>query len=130
MTLSITGKKSLAAGKAGRRGDASHETAWEVDDAHRIKEGNGIAGWLFVVPALLIALTFVIVPFINTVRLSFTDATFSNPGHFVGLEQYQKMFSDESVHIGLLNSSLYVVCVVPCMVILPLILAALVSGNS
>ena len=111
MTLSITGKKSLAAGKAGRRGGASHETAWEVDDAHRIKEGNGIAGWLFVVPALLIALTFVIAPFINTVRLSFTDATFSNPGHFVGLEQYQKMFSDESVHIGLLNSSLYVVCV-------------------
>lgn len=52
MTLSITGKKSLAAGKAGRRGGASHETAWEVDDAHRIKEGNGIAGWLFVVPAL------------------------------------------------------------------------------
>ena len=62
MTLSITGKKSLAAGKAGRRGGASHETAWEVDDAHRIKEGNGIAGWLFVVPALLIALTFVIAP--------------------------------------------------------------------
>ena len=37
MTLSITGKKSLAAGKAGRPGGASQETAWEVDDAHRNK---------------------------------------------------------------------------------------------
>lgn len=76
------------------------------------------------------ALTFVIIPFINTIRLSFTDATFSNPGQFVGLEQYRKMLADDAVHTGLINSSLYVVCVVPCMVILPLILASLVAGNS
>ncbi len=92
MTLSITGKKSLAAGKAGRRGGASHETAWEVDDAHRIKEGNGIAGWLFVVPALLIALTFVIAPFINTVRLSFTDATSPIPVILSGWNNTRRCF--------------------------------------
>ena len=124
--------KSGAAGThaAGRPGGSSHNAAWAVDDEHRIKEGKGYTGWLFVLPALTVAIIFVIAPFLNTIRLSFTDATFSNPGHFVGLEQYQKMFADESVKLGLFNSALYVVCVVPFMVILPLILAALVSGNS
>lgn len=101
-----------------------------VDEQHHIREGRGLSGWLFVLPAILVALTFVIIPFINTIRLSFTDATFSNPGQFVGLEQYRKMLADDAVHTGLINSSLYVVCVVPCMVILPLILASLVAGNS
>ena len=101
-----------------------------VDEQHHIREGSGFSGWLFVLPAILVALTFVIIPFINTIRLSFTDATFSNPGQFVGLEQYRKMLADDAVHTGLINSSLYVVCVVPCMVILPLILASLVAGNS
>lgn len=101
-----------------------------VDEQHHIREGRGFSGWLFVLPAILVALTFVIIPFINTIRLSFTDATFSNPGQFVGLEQYRKMLADDAVHTGLINSSLYVVCVVPCMVILPLILASLVAGNS
>lgn len=100
-----------------------------ADGNHRIKESK-MAGWLFVLPAIAVALVFVVAPFINTVRLSFTDATFSNPGEFVGLEQYQKMLQDDAVHTGLLNSTLYVVCVVPCMVILPLILATLVAGNS
>ena len=57
-----------------------------VDEQHHIREGRGFSGWLFVLPAILVALTFVIIPFINTIRLSFTDATFSNPGQFVGLE--------------------------------------------
>lgn len=95
-----------------------------------VKRESSFTAWLFVLPALLVALMFVVGPFINTVRLSFTDATFSNPGQFVGLQQYQKMLTDESVHTGLLNSSLYVICVVPIMVFLPLVLAALVAGNS
>ncbi|MDF7664698.1 sugar ABC transporter permease [Bifidobacterium sp. ESL0745] len=112
------------------RDDGKQSTIWAVDSAHKIHEGRGLVGWLFVVPALAVAICFVILPFFNTVRLSFTDATFSDPGKFVGLAQYKAMLHDESVHIGLLNSSLYVVCVVPFMVILPLILAALVSGSS
>lgn len=93
-------------------------------------EGRGLIGLLFVAPALVVALVFVIIPFLNTARLSFTDATFADPGSFVGLENYRRMFADEAVHTGLLNSSLYVLCVVPCMVVLPLVLAALVAGDS
>lgn len=102
---------------------------WVVDQGHRINEGRGLVGWVFSLPALAVALVFVIAPFVNTVRLSFTDATFADRGSFVGLDQYRRMLGDESVHLGLINSSLYVVCVVPCMVVLPLVLAALVAGH-
>ena len=49
---------------------------------------------------------------------------------FVGLENFIKLFHDEYFLTALLNSTLYVICVVPFMVILPLILAYLVKGNS
>ncbi len=126
-TTRARGSSSKAAARGGSRRHAGVDV---VDEGHRIHEGTGFAAWLFVLPALAVALVFVIAPFVNTVRLSFTDATFARPGTFVGLEQYRKMLADPAVHTGLLNSSLYVVCVVPFMVILPLILASLVSGNS
>lgn len=101
----------------------------EIDKSRRIPENGVLAPWLFVLPALIVIVVFFIIPFINTLRLSFTDATMLRPGSFVGLDQYIKMFGDPRLKTALLNSSLYVICVVPCMVILPLILAALVSGN-
>ena len=150
MTLSIYRQKSLAAGR-NRRGDASHENGmgggWR--SSYQRKAMAPWAGCLWFLRFLLIALTFVIVPFINTVRLSFADATFS-ASHFVGLEQYQKMFSDESVHIGLLNSSVCGAwfhhgdtidscntgsriprfsCAFPCILLLAVVVSAIIVGG-
>ena len=47
----------------------------------------------------------------------------------MGFQNFIDLFQDEYFLTALLNSSLYVVCVVPFMVILPLILANLVKGN-
>lgn len=91
---------------------------------------DGPTSWLFAVPGLIILVTFCLYPFVNTVRLSFTNARMLTAGHFVGLDNYIKLFSDARFHTAFLNSTLYVVCVVPFMVILPLILASLVTGNS
>ncbi|BAQ31899.1 carbohydrate ABC transporter permease [Bifidobacterium scardovii] len=123
-------KADAPARRGAGQGSAPGGTAAGPAGSPRISEGRGLAGLLFVAPALTVSLVFVIIPFANTVRLSFTDATFSDPGSFVGLDNYVRMLSDPSVHTGLLNSFVYVVCVVPCMVFLPLILASLVAGNS
>jgi multiple sugar transport system permease protein len=48
----------------------------------------------------------------------------------VGFSNFVEIFHDEYFWAALVNSSLYVVCVVPFMVILPLILANLVRGKS
>ncbi|MCT6900463.1 MAG: sugar ABC transporter permease, partial [Bifidobacterium sp.] len=84
-----------------------------------------LAPYLFVFPAFAIVFIFVIVAALNTCRLAFTDSTLLRPGKFVGIENFVKIVHDDYFWTALLNSTLYVVCVVPFMVILPLILANL-----
>lgn len=80
-------------------------------------------------PAFIVVFVFVVLAALNTFRLAFTDSTLLKPGKFVGFQNFIDLFQDEYFLTALLNSSLYVVCVVPFMVILPLILANLVKGN-
>lgn len=83
--------------------------------------------WLMLLPGLAVVVTFVVLPFGNTLRLAFTDATLLRPGRFVGLANFERLVQDDRFLTAMLNSSLYVVCVVPFMVLLPLVLATLVS---
>ena len=94
------------------------------------KFGTIIAPYLFVLPAFVIVFVFIVLAALNTFRLAFTDSTLLRPGKFVGFENFIKLFHDEYFLTALLNSTIYVICVVPFMVILPLILAYLVKGNS
>ncbi|MCQ4208743.1 carbohydrate ABC transporter permease [Streptomyces longispororuber] len=85
--------------------------------------------WLFLGVALVVVCTFALFPFFNTLLLSFTDATLLRGGQFIGVDNFGELLGDSRFQTALLNSTLYVICVVPVMVILPLILATLVAGN-
>ncbi|MBU3866519.1 sugar ABC transporter permease [Streptomyces sp. 4503] len=100
--------------------------------ARRVRHGLAthrwpLAPWLFLLPALAAVVLMVLLPFVNTLGISFTDATLLRGGQFVGWENFRQMFADERFSTALLNSTLYTLCVVPFMVVLPLILATLVS---
>ena len=114
------------AAKASDRPEPTNHTA--VNKPHR-SFGTVIAPYLFVAPAFIVVFVFVVLAALNTFRLAFTDSTLLKPGNFVGFQNFIDLFHDEYFLTALLNSSLYVVCVVPFMVILPLILANLVKGN-
>ena len=114
------------AAKASDRPEPTNHTA--VNKPHR-SFGTVIAPYLFVAPAFIVVFVFVVLAALNTFRLAFTDSTLLKPGKFVGFQNFIDLFHDEYFLTALLNSSLYVVCVVPFMVILPLILANLVKGN-
>lgn len=83
--------------------------------------------WLFLLPGLAIAVVFFLVPFANTLVLSFTDAHALGGGHFTGLHNYARLLDDAAFWLSLRNTLLYVVVVVPFMVVLPLLLALLVE---
>ena len=85
--------------------------------------------WLFLAVGLGVNVVFILFPFLNTLALAFTDATLLREGQFIGLGNFERMFGDTRFWTALLNSTLYVVFVVPFMVVLPLILAALVTGE-
>ena len=114
------------AATASDRPEPTNHTA--VNKPHR-SFGTVIAPYLFVAPAFIVVFVFVVLAALNTFRLAFTDSTLLKPGKFVGFQNFIDLFQDEYFLTALLNSSLYVVCVVPFMVILPLILANLVKGN-
>lgn len=83
---------------------------------------------LWVAPATIAVVTFGIYPFINTIILSFTNAKpMGGSVAFVGFDNYINLFTDPAFWQSTGNSLLYLVCVVPLMMILPLLLAVLVS---
>lgn len=83
--------------------------------------------WFFLAPGLLIVGGFSLYPFVSTVVNSFTDRRTLIDGEFVGGANYRELIHDEMFWTALRNSTLYVVCVVPLLVLLPLLLALLVQ---
>ncbi|WP_173915460.1 carbohydrate ABC transporter permease [Halobacillus sp. Marseille-Q1614] len=64
--------------------------------------------WWMYLPAVLFVTVFIVYPFLDGVRISFTDWNgFSQTMNFVGLEQYQRMFSDPTTWTVIRNTLLY-----------------------
>ncbi|MEY9907304.1 putative chitobiose transport system permease protein [Catenulispora sp. MAP12-49] len=83
--------------------------------------------WLWVTPALAGVTAFGLLPFANTVSLSFTDAKpLGGPVHAVGFANYSTLWHDPDFWTALGNSLLYLAIAVPLLVSLPLLLACLV----
>lgn len=86
--------------------------------------------FMFVGLPVLAIVTFYIYPFLRTVVTSFTDTRpMEQLGSFVGVENYSYIFHDPDFWDAVLNSIIYAVCVVPLMVMLPLLLALLVRRH-
>nr|WP_240667575.1 sugar ABC transporter permease [Streptomyces luteoverticillatus] len=90
------------------------------------KDGSALSPWLFLLPALAVVAVFSLYPFLTTAHQAFTDARTLTPGRWTGLENFRAMLDDEQFWTALRNSALYVLLVVPCTVLLPLLLALLV----
>ncbi|MCA1807871.1 MAG: carbohydrate ABC transporter permease [Kiritimatiellia bacterium] len=91
------------------------------------------AGLLLSLPALLLLLAFVILPFTMAVYASFTNQsvrTFMQPGTlaYVGWDNYRELLGDGDFGQALFNTMYFVALVVPLQVGLALALAVLVNG--
>lgn len=86
---------------------------------------------LFCAPALLGLLLFVLLPFVLAVLLSLTNLKLGSPLplEFVGLEQYRRIFNEQSFLRGLLNNILFAAMVVPLQTSLALALALLLNRS-
>ncbi|MGW6060575.1 carbohydrate ABC transporter permease [Streptomyces sp. NPDC055189] len=95
----------------------------------RIRRQLPSSPWLFAAPGLLIVGIFILYPFVSTLINSFTDKRTLMPGEYVGLDNFRELLHDDMFWIGLRNSTLYIVGVVPALVLLPLLLAMLVQKH-
>lgn len=100
-------------------------------EPYRNYDKDGWLAWLFSAPALLLLLTFLVIPFAMAIGLSFTDQRLipnpNLPTAFVGWRNYQRLLVDGTFWMAVKNCFLFVAVVVPVQTSMALGLAMLVN---
>ena len=93
------------------------------------KRSSTLLGMAFFGPALVLLTIFLFVPMALTLAFSFTDYFALNPDltHFVGLENYIKIFKDDLFVRSFVNTVCFVLIILPCQGIGALGLALLIN---
>lgn len=87
------------------------------------------AGWVFILPALLGTLIFIVIPVICSFGLSFTKWDLLNPIRFVGLDNYKEIFSEALFFKIFWNTVVFAILTSVLGVIIPLILACILNSK-
>ena len=82
--------------------------------------------YLFLAPALVLLGVFVIYPIIAVVYYSFTDYDIIQPPVWVGLENFQNLFADDTFWLALTHSFIYLI-VTPILIVMSIALAIVVN---
>ena len=85
--------------------------------------------WCFVAPALILFTIFFIVPLGLSIYLSFTNYDGWKTLDFIGMKNYAKLFTDMDFYKSLLRTFIYTILSLPFKVIIPLLIAALVTSD-
>ncbi len=91
------------------------------------KKADNLAGYLFLLPALIAFVLFIGGPMLLSLALSFFDYNLIQPLEFVGLKNLKRFIADPQVRIAFLNTLKFLVILVPIHCILGLLLAFAVS---
>jgi len=94
----------------------------------RLRRQEARAGLLFVLPWLMFLLVFTTYPVLGTVFLSFTEYAIVDSPTWVGLDNYERMFTaDPAFWTAVKNSAYYAAFSVPLRLVLALALALLLN---
>jgi raffinose/stachyose/melibiose transport system permease protein len=89
------------------------------------RRSDALVGFLLVLPAIALALTFKVLPLLRGIYTSFFASQFGEASRWAGLANYLRMVRDPTVHTAFLNAA-KVVLTLPVWVVLPLIVALLI----
>ena len=86
------------------------------------------AFWAFCAPCCILFGVFFLVPLVLSIAFSFTNYDGWKTIDFVGLTNYITLFKDSKFYLSLGRTLLYTVCTLPFRVIIPLLVAVLLSA--
>lgn len=87
-------------------------------------------GYLFLTPALVILFIFIGLSVLFVFYLSFHKVNlFTRSYTFVGLKNYQRVFTDDIARVGLKNTLLFSVVVVPIQTVAALVIASILNSK-
>lgn len=87
------------------------------------------AAFIFILPAMLGILVFIIIPIICSFGLSFAKWDLLNPISFAGLDNYKELFSSDLFYKILTNTIVFALATSLFGVIIPLILASILNSK-
>lgn len=87
------------------------------------------AGWIFIAPALIGTVIFIIIPVICSFGLSFAKWDLINPIEWVGVLNYKEIFNEALFYKILLNTIIFAISTSVLGVIIPLILANILNSK-
>ncbi|BAT52956.1 sugar ABC transport system, permease protein [Nostoc sp. NIES-3756] len=92
---------------------------------------ENLAAYLFLAPTILVLITFVVLPILYAVFLSFHKVQLLGgiEYQFIGFRNFSRLIEDERVWIALKNTAEYVAIVVPSQTILALVLAVTLNSG-
>lgn len=97
----------------------------------KTKVKREVGNLLFLLPAMVLFIVMVVIPFVKGIRFSFTDWDgFSEFYKFIGLENYKNILHDPSIKQPILNSVYFTVVTVVLDNVLALGIALLLKKNS
>lgn len=87
--------------------------------------------WLMLVPAIILMVTFLIIPIILTFGLAFTNARLISPepARFIGLDNFVRLFSSPTFWRSLQNTVVFALVIVPVQSAIALGLALLINAK-
>lgn len=88
-------------------------------------------GLVFLSPWIIGFLVFTLVPMVTSLVLSFTDYDLLNPNaiNFVGLSNYNRLFSDPQVGASTSATVRFAILALPVSILMPLLMAALLTSK-
>src|SRR5437867_10709413 len=84
-----------------------HREATSMGPIARLLEDERVLGSLLLVPTLILLGLFIAYPFVKGVWLSLTSATVGNPGQFLGVGNYVKIWNDSIFQRAAYNTFVY-----------------------
>lgn len=95
----------------------------------KIANQQNFAGVLFILPALLGTIVFIIIPIIGSFGLSFANWDLLNPIQYVGLANYKAILTEFVFVKIIINTFVYAITTSVFGVIIPLILACIINNQ-
>src|SRR6266566_3459633 len=118
----MSAETTITAEKARATSGKPRTTSWQRKEM--------LTAWTFLLPASLLLLIFLIIPFFMAIYFSFTNQTLIPgpiPTEFVGFRNFARLLQDDTFHRALLNNFLFGIIVVPVQTTFALFLAILVN---
>ncbi len=94
-----------------------------------LSDNERFTGWIFILPALIGTLIFIVIPVICSFGLSFAKWDLLNPIQFAGLNNYKEILSDALFYKILWNTVVFALSTSVFGVIIPLILACILNSK-